>query len=86
MSMVIRFVFSLGTFGHFKISINSGEKLDFFLYFAFQPVLSRSLSLIIYWLLCFEQVYNQLINLPNKGIFGGRFISFAPLVIDRCIS
>ena len=41
---------------------------------------------IIYWLLCFEQVYNQLINLPNKGIFGGRFISFAPLVIDRCIS
>ena len=47
---------------------------------------SRHLIKLIYWLLCFEQVYNQLINLPNKGIFGGRFISFAPLVIDRCIS
>ena len=46
----------------------------------------EEISKIIYWLLCFEQVYNQLINLPNKGIFGGRFISFAPLVIDRCIS
>ena len=41
---------------------------------------------IIYWLLCFEQVSNQLINLPNKGIFGRRLISFAPLIIDRSIS
>ena len=41
---------------------------------------------LINWLLCFEQVYNQLINLPNKGIFGGRFISFAPSLIDRSIS
>ena len=51
-------------------------------------IFARGLDLIelIYWLLCFEQVYNQLINLPNKGIFGGRFISFAPLVIDQSIS
>ena len=29
LSMVICFAFSLGTFGHFNISINSGGKLDF---------------------------------------------------------
>ena len=47
LSMVICFAFSLGTFGHFKNSINSGGKLDLiFLYFTFQPVLSTSLSLI----------------------------------------
>ena len=41
---------------------------------------------VIYWLLCFEQVSNQLISLPNKGLSGGRCISFAPLIIDRSIS
>ena len=46
----------------------------------------RTIKNLIYWLLCFEQVSNQLINLQNKGIFDGRLISFAPLVIDRFIS
>ena len=43
------------------------------------------ISVVIYWLLCFEQVYNKRIDLLNKGSLGGRLISFALFIINRLI-
>ena len=43
------------------------------------------IKILIYWLLCFEQVSNKHIHLLNKGRSGGRCISFPPFIIHRCI-
>ena len=42
-------------------------------------------NVVIYWLLCFEQVYNKRIDLLNKGSLGGRLIIFALFIINRLI-
>ena len=46
---------------------------------------SRRYPLLIYWLLCFEQVSNKHTHLFNKGSFDRRCISFAPFIRNRSI-